>query len=109
MRKTRKHRRPNLRAIAVRIATTVTGIVFMIYGIIAFLSPLPLGAPLIIVGFFMIAVANPAFRPVIVRIRRRWRWFNKLVLKIAPRTSPAVRHVIDETTPNDPKMEANEK
>ena len=99
--KSRMRKRGNIRAIVTRVMTTLLGGVLALYGIVAFLSPLPLGAPLIIVGILMIAVANPAFRPVIVRMRRRWRWFNKLVIKIAPRTSVTVREVIEETDPNN--------
>ncbi len=82
-----------------RIATTVAGLVLIIYGVIAAISPLPLGVPLVILGLFMIAGANPAFRPVIRYVRRNWRWFDKLVRMIAPRARGAVRTVIAETDP----------
>ncbi len=82
-----------------RLITTVVGIAFFVYGIIAFISPLPVGAPLAVIGLFMIAAANPAFRPVIRSMRRRWPWFDKLVRLVAPRATPAVREVIEETEP----------
>lgn len=74
-----------------RLATTLTGIVLMLYGLIAAFSPLPLGAPLVILGLIMIAAANPAARPLILSMRRRWRWFDFLVRKAA-RHSPARYH-----------------
>ena len=82
-----------------RITTTVIGAVLMIYGVIAAISPLPVGAPLAVLGLFMIAGANPAFRPVIRSMRRNWRWFDKLVRIVAPRARGAVRTVIAETDP----------
>ena len=84
-----------------RLVTTLIGIVFFVYGIVAFISPLPVGAPLAVIGLFMIAAANPAFRPVIRSMRRRWRWFDKLVRFVAPRATPAVREVIEETEPKE--------
>lgn len=82
-----------------RIATTALGIVFFLYGVIAAISPLPVGVPFAVIGLFMIAGANPAFRPVIRSMRRRWGWFDKLVRMVAPRTSGPVRDVIAETDP----------
>lgn len=82
-----------------RLFTTLVGIALFVYGIVAFLSPLPVGAPLAILGLFMIAGANPAFRPVIRWMRRNWGWFDKLVRLIAPRATDAVRDVIAETEP----------
>ncbi len=83
----------------VRIATTALGIVLFLYGVIAAISPLPVGAPLAVLGLFMIAGANPAFRPVIRTMRRKWGWFDKLVRIIAPRAGGVVRTVIVETDP----------
>lgn len=83
-----------------RVITTITGIVLFIYGVIAAISPLPLGAPLAVLGLFMIAGANPAFRPVIRAMRRRWAWFNRLVLFMAPRAGLSVQFVVDETDPD---------
>ena len=51
-----------------RVATTFVGIVLILYGVIAAVSPLPLGVVLIAVGFIMIAGANPAARPLIRRL-----------------------------------------
>ena len=82
-----------------RITTTLIGLVLMIYGVIAAISPLPLGVPLVVVGLFMIAGANPAFRPVIRAMRRKWGWFDKLVRMVAPRARGVVRAVIAETDP----------
>jgi len=90
----------SLKVIAARIATTTIGSVLFIYGVIAALSPLPFGAPLVILGLLMIAAANPAARPVIRRLRRRWRWFDGLVRLVGRRGPPAVRSVEVETAPD---------
>lgn len=84
-----------------RIGGTVAGLVMLIYGIIAGLSPLPAGAPLAVVGMLMIAAANPAARPIIVSLRRRWPWFNRLVRIIGRRAPSAVSKVALETAPEN--------
>ena len=90
-----------------RIFSTITGVVLIVYGVIAAISPLPLGLPLIVVGFLMIAGANPAARPLIRKMRRRWRWFDKLV-KMAARRSPAQFGDVARTTrPIDCAYEAS--
>jgi xanthosine utilization system XapX-like protein len=82
-----------------RIGASIAGLVLMIYGLIAAFSPLPAGAPLVILGLLMIAGANPAARPVIVRLRRRWPWFNKLVRIVGKRAPRHIARVADETEP----------
>ena len=94
------------KGIVSRIATSLAGLALMVYGFIAALSPfLPAGAPLMALGFLMIALANPAARPLVVRMRRRWRWFNKLVLLLGSRAPESVREVIRETSPQEPRNE----
>ena len=88
-----------------RIATTFVGVVLILYGIIAAVSPLPLGVVLIAVGFIMIAGANPAARPLIRRMRARWRWFDQLVRLAAHRSPPRFKEVIEETDPDEDQAE----
>jgi len=83
-----------------RIATSLAGFVLVVYGLVAALSPfLPAGVPLVVLGLLMIALANPAARPLIRRMRTRWRWFDRLALALATRAPKNVRRVIEETTP----------
>ena len=84
-----------------RIGATFSGLFLMIYGLIAAFSPLPAGAPLVIVGLLMIAGANPAARPLIVRMRRRWPWFNKLVRLVGKRAPRHIARVAYETEPKN--------
>lgn len=87
-----------------RIGATISGLFLMIYGLIASFSPLPAGAPLVIIGLLMIAGANPAARPFIVRMRRRWPWFNKLVQLVGKRAPKHVVNVVDATEPHPPEV-----
>lgn len=89
-----------MRVIAARIVTSLIGLVLFAYGVIAAFSPLPAGAPLVILGLLLIAAANPAARPVIRRMRKRWRWFDRLVRLVARRGPAGVRSVEAETAPN---------
>ncbi len=89
----------SLRVIAARLATSLVGFALFIYGLIAAFSPLPAGAPLVILGVLMIAAANPAARPVIRRMRKRWRWFDRLVKLVGQRGSVSIRSVEAETAP----------
>jgi len=88
-----------MRVIAARIITSLIGFVLFLYGMIAAFSPLPAGAPLVILGVLMIAAANPAARPYIRRLRRRWRWFDRLVRVVAKRGPTSVKSVEEETAP----------
>lgn len=82
-----------------RIGATIAGFILMAYGLIAAFSPLPAGAPLVIIGVLMIAGANPAARPLIVRMRRRWPWFNKLVRIVGKKAPRHIARVAQETDP----------
>ena len=79
--------------------TAISGGVLVIYGTIAALSPLPLGAPLVFIGLAMIAVAVPAFRPHFRRMRAKWPWFNRMVELTRGRSPTSVKEVIEETDP----------
>ncbi len=83
-----------------RIVTTLIGVILIVYGVIAAISPLPAGVVLVFVGILMIAGANPAARPVIRGARAKWRWFDRLV-RLAGKHGPSdVRRVAEETTPD---------
>lgn len=83
-----------------RFVTTIVGVVVLVYGVIAAISPLPLGLPLVVLGLLMIAAANPAARPLIRSMRRRWRWFDFLVRKAARHSPKRFQETIEETDPN---------
>jgi hypothetical protein len=89
----------SVRVIAARVATSLVGLVLFLYGLVAAFSPLPAGAPLVILGLMMIAAANPAARPIIRRMRRRWRWFDTLVRMVGRRGPPSIRLVEASTAP----------
>ena len=82
-----------------RLATTITGIILVIYGVLAAISPLPLGVPLVVIGLVMIAAVNPAARPLILAMRRRWRWFDYIARKAARRSPARFRETFRETDP----------
>lgn len=93
----------SMRVIAARAITSLAGGALFLYGVIAFLSPLPAGAPLAVLGLLMIAAANPAARPVIRRLRKRWRWFDGIVRFAGKRGPPPVQEVEQETAPERPE------
>ena len=83
-----------------RIATSLIGFALVVYGVIAALSPfLPAGVPLAVLGLLMIALANPAARPLIRRMRTRWRWFDRFAVALGARAPKNIQAVIDETAP----------
>ena len=82
-----------------RFVTSIIGFVLIVYGVIAAISPLPLGVPLVVLGLLMIAGANPAARPLIRRMRARWRWFDAIVSRIGEKSPENIRTVIEETEP----------
>lgn len=95
----------SLKVIAVRLATTLAGGVLFVYGLIAAFSPLPAGAPLVIIGLLMIAAVNPAARPFIRSMRRRWPWFDRLVRFVARSGPHQVRAVARDTAPEEQNNE----
>lgn len=92
-----------------RLLTTLLGIALVVYGAIAAVSPLPLGAPLIVLGLLMIAGANPAARPLILRLRRKWRWFDKLVEALAKSSPKNLKTLEEETDPDGDEDPDNKK
>ena len=86
-------------AVRRRIATSFAGLFLCIYGAIAALSPLPTGAPLLIFGILLIALANPRARPFVRRMRRRVPVFDAIVRALGPRAGRDVKALIEETDP----------
>ena len=84
-----------------RLVTSLTAVVLIVYGVIAAISPLPLGVPLIVLGLIMIAGANPAARPVIKRMRRKWHWFDVIVRQLGTRTPKTLQATLEETDPGE--------
>ena len=83
-----------------RVLVTIAGTVLFLYGVIAALSPLPLGVPLMVMGFLMIAGAVPATRPLLIRMRRKWPWFNALVRQISKRMPDRFGALQKQTDPS---------
>jgi hypothetical protein len=89
----------NTRAAVARIVTSLVGTVLVAYGVVAAVSPLPAGVPLIVLGGLMIAAANPAARPIIRRFRIKWHWFDVVVSTIGRRDPIHFKEVVDATEP----------
>jgi hypothetical protein len=88
-----------------RALASLIGAILFLYGVIAALSPLPLGLPLMVLGFLMFAGANPVARPLLQRLRQRWGWFDALVRQVGKRSSGRFRDVLKDT---EPKREDND-
>jgi len=82
-----------------RAVASLIGAVLILYGLIAALSPLPLGVPLMVFGFLVFAAANPYARPLLRRLRRCWSWFDALVRQVGKRAPDRFDDLIDETEP----------
>ena len=83
-----------------RLTMSVTGFLMIVYGLVAAFSPLPAGAVFCVFGLMFIAAANPAARPAIRRLRRRWPWFNALVKTFGKAGPKPVRDALGETDPS---------
>lgn len=92
-----------------RLLTTLLGVALFVYGVIAAASPLPLGVPLVVLGLLMIAGANPAARPLLRRMRARWRWFDRLVEALAKGLPENMRTLVAETDPDNDSRREGEK
>lgn len=82
-----------------RLITSMFGAALVLYGIVAAVSPLPLGIVCVAIGLLMIASANPAARPIIRRLRARWAWFDALVEAVGRRDPRDFKEVVEETEP----------
>ncbi len=89
-----------------RVLVSIAGAALFLYGVIAALSPLPLGVPLMVLGFLMIAGAIPATRPLLKRMRRKWPWFNGLVREISKRMPDRFGALQKQTDPSQSNTEA---
>jgi len=83
-----------------RALASFVGAVLFLYGVVAAISPLPFGLPLMVLGFLIFAGANPFARPLLRRIRQRWRWFDVLVRQVGKKSSGRFRDVMEDTAPN---------
>lgn len=92
-----------------RLATSLIGVVLLVYGVIAGLSPLPAGVFFVALGFLMIAAANPAARPAVRRLRRRWPWFNTIVKTLGKSGTEHLTAVIRDTDPAATSNESERK
>ncbi|MEM9616409.1 MAG: hypothetical protein AAF936_00475 [Pseudomonadota bacterium] len=82
-----------------RALASLVGAILFLYGIVAAASPLPLGVPLMVFGFLIFAGANPAARPLLRRMRRRWKWFDALVRQVGKRSPDRFETLLNETEP----------
>lgn len=92
-----------------RALASLVGAVLFLYGVIAAVSPLPVGVPLMVMGFLIIAGANPVARPLLRRMRRRWPLFNSLVRHIGKRSPDRFDTLLSETEPDGPDAGSEEK
>ena len=82
-----------------RIAMSFAGAIVFLYGLLAALSPLPFGAPLVFVGLIMIVSVNPSLKPRMRRLRSRYHWFDVLVRKTAKTGLKRAEDVERDTAP----------
>ena len=77
----------------------ITGSALVIFGLVLFPMPIPIGLSMIAVGLLFLA---PYFKPIqmLVRaMRRRFEPVNKAMLKIKRRCPPVIRTAIEKTAP----------
>lgn len=90
--------------IVFRFAIAFLAIVMIFFGVIAMLAPTPFGFVFVILGFLLLTIAAPA---LVRRMRRRWRWLDKLVETMGERSPKDIKEVIEETDPD--QQDAMEK
>ena len=77
----------------------VTGSVLVVFGLVLFPMPIPVGLVMIAVGLLLLA---PYFKPVqnVVRtLRRKSPHVDKALLKFKRRCPPVIRTAIEKTAP----------
>jgi hypothetical protein len=77
----------------------VTGSVLVLFGIVLFPMPIPVGLVMIAFGLLLLA---PYFKPVqmvVRRLRCRFSAVNNAMLKMKRRCPPVIRSAIEKTAP----------
>jgi len=77
----------------------ITGSVLVLFGLVLFPMPIPVGLVMIAVGLLLLA---PYFRPVQIMVRslrRRSDKVNSALLKIKEKCPPVIRSAIEKTAP----------
>lgn len=77
----------------------LTGSVLVLFGIVLFPMPIPLGLVMIAFGLLLLAPYFSPIQAVVRRLRRRSRTVDNALLKIKRRCPPVIRTAIEKTAP----------
>lgn len=80
-----------------RLLMIVVAIFLLILGAIFFPLPIPLGAPLLAVGFILLISASPAFARFVAVARRRWPRLDNALAWIEARAPKGLAEILRRT------------
>ncbi|MGF1649797.1 MAG: hypothetical protein ACFCUN_05050 [Hyphomicrobiaceae bacterium] len=83
----------------IRFFTFVAAIVLLILGLILLPLPIPLGAPLLVIGSAMMISVSPAFARLVANARERWQRFDDALSFLEVRAPETLAEILRKTRP----------
>ncbi len=77
----------------------VSGVILIIVGAVLLPLPIPLGLPMLTIGFTLLAPYMPIVQRLIRTIRHKWPKVNETLLKYRHKMPPVIKSTIDKTHP----------
>ncbi|MGV6801675.1 MAG: hypothetical protein ACWA5L_07115 [bacterium] len=82
-----------------RFLLSLLAVAIIVIGTLLMISPLPLGVFLIIFGFLMLVVVNPAARPVLKWFRQTLPWIDRQLDRVEDHSPDIIAEPLRESDP----------
>ena len=83
----------------------VSGSILLIVGFILLPLPIPLGLPMVTIGFALLAPYVPVVQRMLRRMRGKWPAINETLIRYRDRMPPIIKKTIDKTHPTNTPAE----
>lgn len=89
-----------------RLAISFFALCMIFFGVITAISPIPIGLPLVIIGFALLATASPNS---LKWWRRRWGWLDRRLVWMQEHLPRRTARALRRSDPNVPEEEKEEE
>ena len=79
----------------------LVGFIFLVFGLIALLSPIPFGFIFVALGLIMLIIAAPPVRRWLKRLRKRWPWLNRQLSQAQEKLPETIAEPLRESEPEE--------
>lgn len=84
-----------------KIINQIVGWIFLGSGLILFPLPIPLGAPFVVIGSFLLMGSSERFAGFLMDTRRKFPKFNAIFDQVTRKMPGPVRKTLSRTDPNN--------